>query len=160
MATFNFAPSPTQPPKGYSHIEDEPRWLEGILNERRYSEKSSGDAASEAFQRFLLDQLLDSQYAQSATTFVKPWVAAAYHSSPAGKTFVDKVASMSLHKSVQAINQVSRISRTHRITNIGYAVLNNGRVCTSTTRGRLTETRKSEALLYRWWARSETWRDG
>lgn len=120
-----FAPSPT--PKGYSYLEDAPgdfqRWL-------GKNGPPSGDAVTIAVREYILDEILKRKYARHATTFVQKGVGA-FHKTPSGKFLINKVASVSLNKSVEgaaAISHVSKIIRTHGISNFGVMVYNDGRL--------------------------------
>lgn len=118
---MRFAPKPT--PKGYSYFEDATRQFQQELNKNK---PPSYDIPIKA----LIDECLKSKYAQHATAVVQKVVGAVYM-TPTGKFLINKVASTSLGKSVQgaaAISHVSKIVRSHGISNFGMMVYNDGKL--------------------------------
>ncbi|KAH8685467.1 hypothetical protein BGZ60DRAFT_522756 [Tricladium varicosporioides] len=133
---MSFAPKST--PKGYSYLEDAPRYLQRELEKNK---PPSGDTIANIITEAFLDEILKGKYARQATTFVQKGVGAVYKTST-GRTLINKITSTSLNKSVQgapAISHVSKIARSHGISTFGVMVYNDGklfiRYCNGNIRG-------------------------
>lgn len=130
-----FAPQPT--PRGYSYFEDAPRdYQAGLVR----TEFSPTDAAYNFLTEAIIDEYLRTQHARNATLVVQKGVSA-LHQTPAGKVFINKLASISLNKSVQgaaAVSHVSKIVRSHGISNFGVMLFNDGKLLVKYSRGNIT----------------------
>ncbi|KAM0425996.1 hypothetical protein ACHAPT_008625 [Fusarium lateritium] len=139
-----FAPEPT--PRGYSYFVDAPRdWWAGPSR----TESSSTDAAYKFLTEAAIDELLKTQHARNATLFVQKAVSA-LHQTPAGKVFINKLASVSLNNSVQgaaAISHVSKITRTHGISSFGTMLFNDAKLLVKYTRGDITGAELGDEII-------------
>jgi hypothetical protein len=147
MSGFTFAPDP--PPRGHSYFEGLP---EEFTRYRPSSKPPSDiyDALTSPLAQAVLDKALDSKSARQATLFVQRGVGRVYHSSPAAKVFINKVASTSLGRSVHgaaAISHVSKIVRTHGISTAGTLMVNNGRLLYRYTQGEVDRAEVLEGFL-------------
>jgi hypothetical protein len=140
---MGFGPKPM--PKGYSYVEDLPGHFHREINKKNPSSNSLFGPAVEA----AIEEILKGEHARQATVFVQKQVGS-YYNTRAGKFLVDKVASASLNKSVHgaaAISHVSKIIRTHGISNFGIMIYNDGKLLTKYCRGDINGADLGEGLF-------------
>ncbi|KAI1839918.1 hypothetical protein JX266_013877 [Neoarthrinium moseri] len=135
-----FAPTPT--PTGYSYLEDAPC---------DYFNPKNGPSMNitALIQEAVLDEILKGRHARRATILVRKGVTGLYK-TPTGKLLVDRVASVSLNKSVQgaaAISHVSKIMRSHGISSFGTMVFNDGKLLMRYCEGDINGTEFGKELF-------------
>ncbi|KAJ9130476.1 hypothetical protein NKR23_g12177 [Pleurostoma richardsiae] len=119
--------APNSTPRGYSYFEDGPRDFQQMLDKNK---PPTDVNVATLIQEAVLDEILKGKYARQATTFVQKGVGSLY-TTPTGKLLVDRVASVSLNKSVQGaatIGHVSKILRAHGISSFGTMVFNDSKL--------------------------------
>ncbi|KKP07693.1 hypothetical protein THAR02_00229 [Trichoderma harzianum] len=120
---------PESKPKGYSYFEDGARdWQQKTEEgkDMRSIESILSDVAREA----ILDEVLKLKPARVATTVVQKGIRH-FYDTPGGKIFIEKFASVSLGKSVYgaaALSHVSKVVRSHGISNFGIMLINDGKL--------------------------------
>ncbi|KAH7465195.1 hypothetical protein FOMA001_g17321 [Fusarium oxysporum f. sp. matthiolae] len=141
---MSFVPEPT--PRGYSYLEDAHQYYKDKRDNARFP---PADFVTIGLRDIIVDEISKGKYGRWATLFVQDGVAT-FHKTSSGKFLINKVASVSLNRSVQgaaAISHVSKVIRTHGISNLGAMVYNDGKLLHRYYKGDINMTELYAGLL-------------